>query len=139
MAFPTTATITVSEPAELGKPLTVHATWPDGRLKNPRVEVFAYQDLDGDGQVTKDIFGPDVAYGEAGPYPGQDATVKGNEVTVTFAPLGGGASYWLTNGGPAQCVARLFYFKIEGTDREWNGNGQQEVVYLAATEFDAAG
>jgi hypothetical protein len=45
--------------------------------------------------------------------------------------LGGGGSTWLSNGGPASCVANLYYFT-------WKG-GQPATVYLATTSFDATG
>jgi hypothetical protein len=85
------------------------------KLKNPRAYVYCYQN----GQLV---------YGEGG------------HAWDTFT-LGGGYSQWVANGGgPAQCYADLFYYKVAGTNREWNGNGQQEYVWLATTpEWDAAG
>jgi hypothetical protein len=85
-----------------------------GRLKNPRVYVHCYQ------------FGS-LVYWEAG----------GAGSTFT---LGGGYSLWVAaGGGSAHCIADLFYFKKAGSNSEWNGNGQQEYVWLASTEFDATG
>lgn len=85
------------------------------RLKNPRVSVEAH---DGEGVLI---------YAEAG------------RVFDTFT-LGGGSSQWVERGGgPADCIATLFYFKVEGTDREWNGHGQQQYVPLAHVSFQAAG
>jgi hypothetical protein len=86
-----------------------------GHLKNPRVYVRCYQ------------YGL-LVYGEAG------------AAGSTFM-LGGGWSQWVANGGgPASCWADLYYFKRAGSNSEWNGNGQQEYVWLATTaEFDATG
>ena len=86
-----------------------------GGLKNPRIYVRCYQN-------------GSLVYGEAG----------GASDTFT---LGGGWSIWVANGGgAAQCYADLYYFKVAGTNREWNGRGQQEYVWLATTpEWDAAG
>lgn len=83
-----------------------------GRLKNPRAYVRCYQN-------------GLLVYGEAG---GASDTFR----------LGGGWSLWVANGGgSAQCWADLYYFK--SGNHEWNGNGQQEYVWLATTpEWDAA-
>jgi hypothetical protein len=45
--------------------------------------------------------------------------------------LGGGASAWLTNGGGANCDAKLYSYG-------WKG-GQESVRTLADTTFDATG
>jgi hypothetical protein len=90
------------------------------KLKNPRAYVRCYQpDANGNLQLV---------YGEGG------------HAWDTFT-LGGGMSQWvLNNGGPAQCWADLFYYKVAGTNREWNGSGQQEYVLLGTSpEFDATG
>jgi hypothetical protein len=71
----------------------------------PRIQVMAYQD-------------GVLVYGEAGP------------ASQSFL-LGGAGSAWLTNGGPAHCVADLFFWSYKG--------GQQTFELLASTEFDAAG
>src|SRR5438094_2962699 len=76
-----------------------------GNVQNPRVEVLCYQN---------DVLG----YGESG---GPDWAFQ----------LGGGASLWKAAGGPASCVANLYYFT-------WKG-GQPATVYLATTSFDATG
>lgn len=108
-----TGTIQVdpSTPAVLGQPLNFIVT-TDGLhgSQNPRVECFAY-----------DPNTNDLIYGE----------VYGvsNGVAV-FNPLGGGGSLWLTQGGPAHCIARLFYFDF---------HPNQVQVELARLEFDAAG
>lgn len=91
----------------LGATVTFTVTDVPKNVKNPRVEVLAY-DPDSDALI----------YGEAG------ATSDG------FL-LGGGGSQWKTQGGPAHCVANLFYF---GKDK-----GQQTYEHLAGCEFDAAG
>jgi hypothetical protein len=85
-----------------------------GRLKNPRAYVRCYQN-------------GELVYGEAG------------HAWDTFT-LGGGMSQWVLNGGgAATCWADLYYFKKAGTNNEWNGNGQQEYVWLATTpQWEAA-
>lgn len=70
----------------------------------PRIQVMCYQ-------------GTDLVYGEAGP------------ASQGFL-LGGAGSVWLTNGGPAHCVATLYY---------WGFHPTQTFVPLASTEFDAGG
>jgi len=45
--------------------------------------------------------------------------------------LGGGWSPWLEQGGPAHCVASLYYWSYQG--------GGQQFNHLATIEFDAAG
>lgn len=84
-----------------------------GHLNNPRV----YVECDQDGSLV---------YGEAGGASG------------TFT-LGGGWSLWVeAGGGPADCVATLFYFGVEGqSNKEWNGRGQQVYVQLAQVGFHA--
>src|SRR5438034_7803788 len=68
-----------------------------GGLKNPRIYVYCYQN-------------GSLVYGEAG------------SAADTFT-LGGGWSQWVANGGgAAQCYADLYYFKVAGTNREWNGH-----------------
>ncbi len=92
-----------------------------GHLKNPRVEVLCYQD-------------GSLVYGEAG------------DADQSFV-LGGGGSIWVygpdgvpgggDGGGPADCVANLFYWK--SGNHEWNGSGQQEYVLLGSVSFAATG
>jgi hypothetical protein len=74
-------------------------------VRNPRVEVFCYQN-------------GELVYGAGG-------------ATTDAFQLGGGASLWLSGGGPASCVANLVYFT-------WK-RGEPAIVYLATTSFDAAG
>lgn len=76
-----------------------------------RVEVQCFQDTDSDGQID------DLVYGEAW------------GVGVPFL-LGSGSSLWLTNGGPAHCVAKLNYYDSHPT---------YHMVVLDTVEFDAAG
>ena len=71
-------------------------------VQNPRVEVLCYQN---DVLVYGESNGPDWAF-----------------------QLGGASSLWLANGGPASCVANLYYFTSHST-----------AVYLATTNFDATG
>lgn len=77
-------------------------------VKNPRIEVLAYDTTTGE-----------LLYGEAG-------------AITDFFTLGGGSSKWVDRGGgPAHCVANLFYFDNHGPT--------QNYVQLATTSFDAAG
>lgn len=93
-------------PVVVGDPVKF-TTEIDGHVKNPRIRVLAYQN-------------DALVYGEAG---GIDHTFQ----------LGGnpdGGSIWTQNGGgPADCIAELYYF-----DKE---QGRQVAVYLAQTGFHA--
>lgn len=81
--------------------------------QNPRIEITCYQD-----NV--------LTYAEA------------HNVTPTYpAPwdgssfqLGGGSSQWLTDGGPANCNAILYY---------WDNHPTQHQVILATMSFSAGG
>lgn len=109
-----TGTISLDQPnPALGD--TVTFTWTAEGLhgnQKPRIQIMAYQDVDGDGQVD------DLVYGEAGP------------ADQGFL-LGGGSSLWLERGGPSHCIATLYY---------WDFHPVQTFVPLAEPiEFDAAG
>jgi hypothetical protein len=85
----------------IGTVVTFTTSYPK-TVKNPRIEVLCYQ---ADGLV----------YGEAG------------GVTQAFL-LGGGWSRWLeVGGGPADCVANLYYFGSHA--------GRQTYNVLASTAF----
>ena len=91
-----------------------------GKGSQPRIQVMAYQD-------------GVLVYGVAGDafrlWKGQKTT-SGENGEDGFL-LGGGSSQWLTNGGPAHCVATLYY---------WSYAGQQKFNPLAPPiEFDAGG
>ena len=87
---------------------------PQHKLDNPRVQLFCYQ-------------AGDLVYGEAGG-------------TAHVFSLGGASSQWVDNGGgPADCHADLFYFKKAGSNKEWDGQGDQEVVILASLDFAVSG
>ena len=74
-------------------------------VNNPRIEVLCYQD----GQLT---------FGMAG--------------AIDYAfQLGGGGSPWKDGGGPAECVANLYYFS-------WKAN-TPTAPQLATTSFSAGG
>lgn len=77
----------------------------------PRIQVQCFQDTDADGQVD------DIVYGEAW------------GAGVPFL-LGSGSSPWKTNGGPAHCVATLYY---------WDFHPVMNMVVLDVVEFDAGG
>lgn len=107
---------------ELGGDVSFLTDWP-GKLKNPRIQVLAYQDVDIDGDG--DIDPHSLTYGEAG----------GDDRVFT---LGGSSSDWKRFGGGAQCHADLFYF-LSG-NHEWTGGGAQTgVVILASLDFTASG
>lgn len=94
-----------------------------GRLKNPRVWVDAYQDLDGDGLANE------LVYGEGG-----------GPANVFL--LGGSGSRWVYEfpNTPAHCVATLAYITNARETGEWNGRGAQgSFVILAQTDFEAVG
>lgn len=98
-----TIELATPEPVALGDQITFIVTI-DGNVKTPRVEILAYQD-------------ETLVYAEAG------------SAFDTFM-LGGnpqGGSNWADAGGPATCVANLFFFK------------KQEYVLLASTQFNAEG
>jgi hypothetical protein len=110
----TMATITLATPlpVSLGDYVTFTCTGIPKKVKNPRVEVLAYQDTDCSGHTG----GSFLTYGEAG------------APTDSFL-LGGGGSCWLTQGGPASCIANLYYFSDVGPT--------QTYVLLATTSFSA--
>jgi hypothetical protein len=82
-----TLEMTTPLPVKLGDIVEFHVE--SQGVPNPRVDVLAYQD-------------GVLVYGEANG-PSKDGHVQ--------FELGGGASNWKTNGGPADCEARLYYFK----------------------------
>ena len=98
----------------LGDMVTFDAGYPSN-VRNPRVDLKCYQN-------------GALVYGETASLD-QDAQTQ-----LTGQPgltLGGGASLWLTNGGPADCVATLYYLSQKSGTQIYNG--------LATTEFAAAG
>jgi hypothetical protein len=50
--------------------------------------------------------------------------------------LGGAASQWLTNGGPAECVAEMYYLYETSTT---SGGSSAQLTYGASTTFHAEG
>ena len=99
------AASTASVNPALGASVNFSTTYSKN-VKNPRVDVQCW---DSTGTMV---------YAEAG------------DTSHTFV-LGGYASLWKTEGGSANCTARLF-------DLVWNGNNPQEVVWLDSTNFAAA-
>lgn len=79
---------------------------------NPRIQVMCYQD-------------GELVYGEA-----RAADPSEPVNAQPFAPLGGGSSQWLTNGGPAECEATLYY---------WQFHPSQVFHPLASISFTAGG
>lgn len=102
----------------LGDDLLFDFTVEDIGNKNPRIQILCYQ------EVTPE--NPDgLVYGEA-----RDAEPGSSFNSQPFAPLGGGSSEWLLNGGPAECVATLYF---------WDFHPSQTFVPLASVEFVAGG
>ena len=103
---PTTArTGSLSAWPALGDYVTFSATYPKQlESKGVRIQVMCYQN-------------GDLVFGMAGAH------------DYDFL-LGGAMSNWYLNGGPASCVADLYY---------WSYNGGQKFNWLASTNFDAAG
>ena len=102
---PSSITLNQAQPA-LGMTITFSVVYPTN-IKDPRIEVMCYQ--------------------------------NGTMVWASSAPvgsgflLGGSSSPWISNGGgPASCVANLYYYV-------WNGNNSQYYHLLATTSFSAAG
>ncbi len=95
-------------PVSLGDDVTFTVTGIPKGTKNPWISVTAYQP---DASGT-----PVIVYGE------------GNVVGSTFH-LGGYASQWLTNGGPAECHAEV-------GDLYWKG-GKEFYTFLAKIDFPA--
>ena len=108
--------------------VSLDASWP-GHLKNPRVGIACYEDVNNDSVINTTWFwNEDGVYGEAG------------SPSTTFT-LGGAGSLWVYNypNTPAECVAKLWYIPNKNGTAEWNGSGQQgNFVYLAETTFHAA-
>ena len=102
-----TIAVDPSTPPQLGQPLNFIVT-TSGLHGNesPRVQVAAYQ---------SDV----LVYMEA-------RAVS----ELPLNPLGGAGSDWQRAGGPAHCVATLYY---------WDFHPSQTFVPLATVEFDAAG
>lgn len=100
-----TITLNEANPA-LGDFVTFTVTGvPTHQIKNPRISVDCYQ-----GGVS--------VFGMAG------------GIHDAF-DLGGSSSDWQRNGGPADCVATLYYFDKHGP--------AQEYVVLASSDFAAGG
>lgn len=110
-------TLNPDPPAALGATVTFAVADIPKNTKNPRVEVLAYQ-------------AGVLVYGEAGSV--AQAIGDGSDpLGYSGFLLGGAGSDWLTNGGPAHCVANLFTFdKVKG---------EQVQTILASCEFEAAG
>jgi len=104
---PQTATLTLNNPPSpaLGLWVTFTATYPK-KMEHygMRIQVLCYQD-------------GNLVYGEAGPH------------DQAFL-LGGASSPWQDKGGPAACVAHLYY---------WTNNGGQQWHGIASTSFAAGG
>jgi hypothetical protein len=99
----TAAATTGAWPA-LGDWVTFSATFPKQlESKSVRIQVMCYQD----GAL---VYGAAASYTDA-------------------QQLGGGMSDWYLTGGPASCVATLYY---------WTYNRVQRFNWLAETHFDAA-
>jgi len=110
-------TIAINPSSQLYLGGIVSFDWSVEGLKgnqNPRIQLMAYQD-------------GEVVYGEA-----HNAEPKLGDPPFDGASfqLGGASSQWLENGGPADCVATLYY---------WDNHPNQVFVALASVEFHAEG
>lgn len=109
-----TLALATPEPVAFGDSITFAFTGTD-ELKNPRIWVDAFQD-------GVRVYGEGIGAAET-------------------AVLGGGSSDWVEKGGgPADCVATLYYIPKANGNSEWNGHGGQGPhVTLAVCEFHAEG
>ena len=111
----------------LGDTVTFSAGYPNN-VQNPRVELLCYQATDSSGLAMYDPVRGYLVYGETGDI-GQALGDGTSPLGYNGFLLGGGMSAWLLNGGPADCVANLFYFGQHA--------GSQTFKILATTEFAA--
>lgn len=116
----------------LGDTIEFSVDYP-GHLRNPRVDVQCYQDVNGDGVIEQGWPWVDIVWsdniGKAG---------YGAAPDEFYTTLGGFSSLWtLRGGGPATCHADLLYY-VNDKGQEWNG-GAQIAVVLDSLDFDAAG
>jgi hypothetical protein len=115
----------------LGSNITFKTIYP--KIKGnitPRIAVWCFQDLDGDGVIktSRTVENKDYVYAEAG------SADQNQQKELTGNPgftLGGGGSIWKTGGGPATCNAELFYYSYSGKQQIYN--------YLAETPNWQAG
>jgi hypothetical protein len=114
-----TIAIAAGYTAALGEDLLFDFTADIGN-QNPRIQVNCYQA----GAVTSEN-PTGLVYGEA-----RDAEAGSSNNSQPFAPLGGASSDWLTTGGPAECVATLYF---------WDFHPTQTFVPLAEIAFSAGG
>jgi hypothetical protein len=121
-ASPVSASPTIAinqSPVALGDFVTFTVTGVSKHIKNPRIEVDAFQAT----------CAPDYTC-----LPGPNGSVEtfGMDGSTSYAfQLGGAGSAWLAQGGPADCVAILFYFD--------NSGPTQQYVELARVTFSAGG
>lgn len=100
---PVASSITLNQNPHLGELVDFTTTYPK-TVKEPRIVVNCYQN-------------GVLVWGEVG-------------TTDWVFKLGGDASPWVDNGGPASCTATL-------NDLIWHGSNMQEWVYLTDTSFEA--
>jgi hypothetical protein len=101
----TASSITLNQAkAYLGENVTFSTAYPN-TVKNPRIQIMCYQN-------------------SAMTYAAADGA------SATFL-LGGAASQWRTNGGPASCQADLYYWSVV--------NNQEVFNLLSSMTFNAAG
>jgi len=113
-----TGSISIDQPGpyHYGDFLTFTTTTSNLRWSHPMVEVACYQDADGDGVVTTDLFSGDLVY------------VVLATPDSTF-PLATGEGSSLDPSQPASCEARLLAYG-------WKG-GQEYIVPLDSLAFTA--
>ncbi len=115
---PLTGSIAIDQPGpyHYGDFLTFTTSTSNLRGAHPMVEVACYQDANGDGQVTTDLFSNDLVY-----------LVLATPDQVFPLATGEGSS--INASAPASCVARLLAYG-------WKGK-QEYVIPLDAAEFAA--
>jgi hypothetical protein len=110
-----TITLAASSDARLGGIVSFVVSGVDG-VAAPHTEVDCFEAADPSGMAAYVVGSGYRVYGEIRP------------VNQTFT-LGGSISAWVLDGGPAHCVATVFY---------WDFHPTQTYHFLASTQFDAA-
>jgi hypothetical protein len=111
-----TGSISIDQPGpyHYGDFLTFTTTTSNLRWSHPMIEVACYQDENGDGVVTTDLFGGDLVYLVL-------------DIPTRAFPLATGEGSAIDPSQPASCEARLLAYG-------WKG-GQEYVTPLDSVEF----
>jgi len=133
----TASSITLDQTAPyLGGEVTFTTTYP--KLKGnitPRVTVWCFQDVNGDGTITttRTVSNGDYVYAAtASTDRAQQLSLTGSEGLILGGNPSNGSIWVQRGGGPATCNAELFYYSYSGKQQVYN--------YLAETpNWQAAG